>query len=271
MLAILARLCIIGYKDFGYSCFGTLKDLLRSSSELRPKVCDVLLCEVINKFRQEDPTEIPRKLLEGLHELIGGIGSPAMLTGMYDHCFPMWLRAYSEHRLVDRGSPIGDDDHFDAVIKLVAVSVRNHLDNVEFLLDKRLAQYIVKIATYSDMKHRRYIPTLNIIADMSNQSPRAADFFMAGLEASDPSSGGSADRGKGELHEILTRRIMRRLEKLKDKEQVKDWLKGLGDEANAKWLEFCKTLQAEIVTLGGLLASNHNRWKILRVPSKKNR
>ena len=69
----------------------------------------------------------------------------------------------------------------------------------------------------------------------------------------------------------MTHRIMRRLAKLKNKEQVKDWLKDLKEqEANAKWLEFCKTLQAEIVTLGGLLRSE-DRWKILKIPNKKNR
>ena len=100
MLSILARLSIVDYKDFGYYCFCTLRDLLKSSSELKPKVTDVILNEIINKFKQEDPTIIPYKLLQELYKLIEDIGKPQMLTGMYDLCFPIWLRTFTEDLLV---------------------------------------------------------------------------------------------------------------------------------------------------------------------------
>ena len=52
MLFILDKLSIIKYKDFGLSCFNTLKDLMKSGSEMKAKVTEVLLLEVINKMRQ---------------------------------------------------------------------------------------------------------------------------------------------------------------------------------------------------------------------------
>ena len=96
-------------------------------------------------MRQEDPTEIPHKLLDGLNTLIEEMGTPRMLKGMYDQCFPIWLRIFTEQLLVtDKNKPMfGDHDHFDAIIKLIAVSVKDFEDNAAILLDKHLAVHIV--------------------------------------------------------------------------------------------------------------------------------
>ena len=251
MLSILARLSIIDYKDFGYCCFCTLRDLLKSSSDLKPKVSDVILNEIINKLRQEDPTEIPHLLLDGLCRLIEDIGTPHMLTGMYDLCFPIWLRTFTEQlREQDQGkSKFGDHKHFDAIIKLIAVSVRNNMENAALLLDKHLAGHIVKIAICSDKEHRRYIPVLNIVADMANVEDHAADFFMAGGSCSHsaaaegaggqhahgrkPSKHSAADASVSRerppaLYEELIRRIQ---QKLKEDKERKDKERNKGQQA----------------------------------------
>ena len=49
-LAILAKLCVIKYKDFGLSCFNTMKDLMKAGREIEEMVSSILQHEVINKI-----------------------------------------------------------------------------------------------------------------------------------------------------------------------------------------------------------------------------
>jgi hypothetical protein len=96
MLSILAKLSIIKFKDFGLSCFNTLKDLMNSGTEMEKQVIEVLKNEIINKMKQQDPTLIPVSLLVGLYELIEASEISSLLSGMFEMCFPVWLRLYCE-------------------------------------------------------------------------------------------------------------------------------------------------------------------------------
>lgn len=95
ILSILARMCIIRYHNFGLYCFNTLKDLMKSGSDMEDQVIFVLKNEVICKMNQVDPTEIPVQLLQGLYELVDDSKKPDLLYGMFDN-FPQWLRQLIE-------------------------------------------------------------------------------------------------------------------------------------------------------------------------------
>ena len=108
-----------------------------------------------------------------------------MLTGMYDMCFPEWLKSYTSvitsNKSKNKESFLGDDDHYDAIICLLAVSVKDNDQNVERVLETRLIPQIVCIIQNSQWEHRRYIPCLNLIAALSNESEEAANQFMEKL------------------------------------------------------------------------------------------
>lgn len=118
MLSILAKLSIIKFKNFGLSCFNTLKDLMNSGKEMEKQVIEVLKNEIINKMKQQDPTLIPVSLLKGLHELIEASEISSLLSGMFEMCFPVWLRLYCEKIEFCRKqhTQMGNHDHFDAII-----------------------------------------------------------------------------------------------------------------------------------------------------------
>ena len=65
-----------------------------------------------------------------------------MLTGMFDMCFPEWLKNYTavieSNKSKKLNGFLGDDDHYDAIISLLAVSVNDNKDNVERVLETRL-------------------------------------------------------------------------------------------------------------------------------------
>jgi hypothetical protein len=89
---------------------------------------DVIEQEVIQKLSGDDPTCIPVTLLIGLHALIDDCGIPKILRGMYDTVLGTWLERYSdklEKYNGTHGKNFPDHDHYDAIIALVAVSVRD--------------------------------------------------------------------------------------------------------------------------------------------------
>jgi hypothetical protein len=111
--------------------------------------------------------------------LIEDTEQSGMLTGMFDMCFPEWLKTYTSviasNRSKNKENYLGDDDHYDAIICLLAVSVKDNPENVQKVLDTRLIPQIVSIIQNSKWEHRRYIPCLKLIACLSNQSEKAAD------------------------------------------------------------------------------------------------
>jgi len=102
---------------------------------------------------------------------------------MYEMCFPVWLYSYCQKIDQCKAQRImmGNDDHFDAIISLVSVSVKDNEDNVDKVLEKELTPYITKIIQNSNWEHDRYIPCLNLIARLSNSREELAELFMNSL------------------------------------------------------------------------------------------
>lgn len=153
---------------------------MKSGREMKYQIENVIRIEVINKMKQFDPTVIPVSLLVGLHEMIEETGAYSMLTGMYDLCFPIWLRLYCEKldffkQMNDR---MGNHDHYDAIIKLIAISVKDNQENVDLLIQKNLAVYITKIIKQTSWDHDRYIPCLELVERLSRSKREAADIFV---------------------------------------------------------------------------------------------
>jgi GGDEF domain-containing protein len=176
----LAKLSIIKFKDFGFRCFSTLKDLMKSGRDMKEQIENVIRIEVINKMKQFDPTVIPVSLLVGLYEMIEETDASSMLTGMYDLCFPIWLRLYCEKLdfFKQMNDQMGNHDHYDAIIKLLAISVKDNPENVDLLIQKNLAVYITKIIKQTSWDHDRYIPCLKLVERLSREKPEAADLFV---------------------------------------------------------------------------------------------
>ena len=147
MLSVLAKLSIINFQDFGLSCFNTLKDLMKAGREMELQVQEVLKNEVINKMKQQDPTVIPVSLLVGLCELVEDTELSSLLSGMYEMCFPVWLRLYCEklEHCRQKSDFFPNDAHYDAIISLLSISTKDNEENRAKVLDKNLVPFITKI------------------------------------------------------------------------------------------------------------------------------
>ena len=111
---------------------------MKSGREMEMQIMDVIELKIINKLSGDDPTYVPVTLLIGLHNLIDDCGIPNILRGMYDTVLGTWLEFYSaklEKYNKDKGGNFGDHEHYDAVISLVAVSVRDP-GCIEKVMDK---------------------------------------------------------------------------------------------------------------------------------------
>lgn len=76
---------------------------------------------------------IPASLLRGLHELVKLTGKAEMLMGLYENFFPSWLRTLLERINSFRGigSTFEKNAHFDSIIALYSVSLKNCSSNVQ--------------------------------------------------------------------------------------------------------------------------------------------
>jgi len=98
---------------------------------------------------------------------------------MFNFCFPKWLSNYKKliKKSAKTGLNVGNNQHYDEVIKLLSVSVTDD-DNIEQFQDQDLVPHIVLIALKTNSKHDRYIPVLEIIAGLSNAEEEVADTFI---------------------------------------------------------------------------------------------
>ena len=76
-------------------------------------------------------------LLQGLLELVQEIENTDMLSGLYLKCFPNWLKLYCQKLDLCKKNKqkCGDDEHFDAIICLLSVSLDENKPNVELCQD----------------------------------------------------------------------------------------------------------------------------------------
>jgi hypothetical protein len=127
ILAVLSKLSIISYQNFGRACFNTLKDVMKSGSDMEEQVKEFLYKEVINKLRScsSDPEAIPISLLKGMCELVEDTEMYDLVTGLIKTNYRGWLKKYDEKivTLRKRGSRMEDNEHYDSLIKLLSVSV----------------------------------------------------------------------------------------------------------------------------------------------------
>jgi len=267
MLSVLAKLSIVKHQNFGVRCFETLKDLMKSGRQMEEQVRSVLMQEVIGKIgtsRMADPAGLPVSLLVGLGELVEATGSPGMLTSLYDVSFPAWLRLYCQRLESYRaqGTLMGNDDLFDAIISLIATSVKDDEENVSLITERYRSdraerdkgqeqnEFIantIKVIKSSNWDHKRYIPCLKLIARLANVSQEAADIFVSSL-----------------VHTLLIEQITKSLNIYKKNNSLFD--ESSQETVEQQMLKY-ETLAAEITCLGGLLNSRStNRDNILNKP-----
>ena len=99
---------------------------------------------------------------------------------MYDTVLQVWLERYSEklkNHNIKFGENFEDHEHYDAVVSLVQVSVKDE-KCIEKVMEKGLNDEIVLILKYSDWTKVRYIPCLDMVAAMANAEEEAANEFM---------------------------------------------------------------------------------------------
>ena len=117
-LTILAKLCVIKYKDFGLSCFNTMRDLMKAGREIEEMVTSIFQHEVINKINQRDPKKISEAFFKGLFELVEDTKKYKMIQSLLKVCLPNWLGLYC-HKLESCSTSnieMGNDNHYDIII-----------------------------------------------------------------------------------------------------------------------------------------------------------
>lgn len=178
---------------------------------------------------------IPVSLLIGLCEMIEDTNMTSMLSGMYEMCFPTWLRSFCEKldEAKKRNIQLENDAHYDAIISLLAASVNENEDNMNKVLDKQMVPYITKIMKSSQWEHDRYIPSLKLIARLANGKIEAANLFVDNY-----------------VHTILLGQIKKSLTIYKKYNSLFE--DNSPDSIEHQMLKY-QTLAAEIKALGGLL------------------
>ena len=63
---------------------------------------------------------------------------------------------------------MGDDEHFDAIISLLSISLDENKPNVELCQEAECEKLAVKILSQSIFENARYIPILETIARLAN-------------------------------------------------------------------------------------------------------
>ena len=71
----------------------------------------------------------------------------SLLSGMYEMCFPVWLRLYCEklEHCRQKSDFFPNDAHYDAIISLLSISTKDNEENRAKVLDKNLVPFITKI------------------------------------------------------------------------------------------------------------------------------
>lgn len=92
-----------------------------------------IICnEIIPQLDTVDIYQVSSSLLEGLlnvtKETWFDENTESILQGLYDTSFPMWLESYRkvlESSLKSYQVPRDDDEHYDLILELIAVSITN--------------------------------------------------------------------------------------------------------------------------------------------------
>lgn len=200
-------------------------------------VVEVLQNEVISKLGVEDPTKVPVTLIKGLYDLVKDTDMSQILDTLFENSFPAWIKKYVtilEQSQKDNDLQ-GNDEHYDSIMCLLSVSFKNNEDNIQKFNEKKMVDSITRIIKLSFWEYDRYIPCLNIIANVSNDSEALASIFMDKL-----------------VHKILLGQIKKSMNVYKKSHSLRN---ELGQESVKMEMLKYRTLAAEITALGGLLRS----------------
>ena len=126
-----------------------------------------------------------------------------------------------------------DNAHFDAIMALMAVSLKNCKKNVEKAIEKELIGMLADVLNESTWEQRRYIDSLRIVEYISLHSEKAASRFI-----------------EKQVHNNIMKNIRYSIHIYKKNNDLKDEdSKDTEELLKKKYL----TLAAEIDCLGGLL------------------
>jgi hypothetical protein len=105
-----------------------------------------------------------------------------MLTGLYENCFPQWLRQLILRiNACKRIAVVYEDNpHFDASIGLLSASLLGDdgRKNAEKALEKGLITLIADILVESNWEKERYLHLLKIVQLLSENVPACANQFI---------------------------------------------------------------------------------------------
>jgi len=179
MLSILSKLCIIRVHGFGERCFNTLQELMVAGKDMEEQVIRSLNKEVILKLKKQSLDLVPDSLLKGLQRLVEKSEKATILEDLYENCFPTWLRSLKQTVANRRGGAlIEHQEQYDAIVALMAVSLKDCPENVEKAYERRLVPLIAEITNESNWEQERYIHCLRIIYYISIKNAKAADEFI---------------------------------------------------------------------------------------------
>jgi len=101
---------------------------MEAGKEMEDRVIDVLKKQVINKPQQQNPQMIPSSLLRGLYQLVNKTGKSDMLTGLFENCFPSWLRKLNDkiNNKKKGAASYDNNEHFDSILAILAVAVKQN-------------------------------------------------------------------------------------------------------------------------------------------------
>ena len=107
----------------------------------------------------------------------------SILDSLFENSFPAWVNKYVNilEQSQKDNDLFGNDEHFDSIICLLSVSFKDNAENIQRFQDRKMGDGITRIIKLSFCEYDRYIPCLNVIANVSNDSEELASFFMENL------------------------------------------------------------------------------------------
>lgn len=85
-----------------------------------------------------------------------------MLTGLFENCFPSWLRKLNDkiNNKKKGAASYDNNEHFDSILAILAVAVKENQVNAEKAKKKNLIPLLSDILMETHAEHERYIHVL---------------------------------------------------------------------------------------------------------------
>jgi hypothetical protein len=103
-----------------------------------------------------------------------------MLTGLFENCFPSWLRILNDRINAKKrvAAAYDNNDHFDSSLAILAVAVKENSTNAEKAKKKGLIPLLSDILTETMAEHERYIHILQTIEHLCLSDNTSANEFI---------------------------------------------------------------------------------------------